>query len=86
MKTHTDIDVVRSWSFEKQMGWVYALNELEGKDKEVVTNMSTKFADTSAAFPKPEVKSPPSTLKRSAMSGGKVFTKAADGTVKSQLI
>lgn len=85
LKTHTDIDIVRSWSFEKQLGWAYALNEIYGKDKEVMDNISSKMKSAKVA-PR---SLPTSTSVKSAtpaISGGKRFVKIGKGKLKAEHI
>lgn len=66
LKTHTDIDIVKEWSLEKQLGWIYALSELYNKDEQAPASTTSVTPQKPAA--------PRSTPIRSDLPGG-VFTR-----------
>ncbi len=85
LKTHTDIDIVRSWSFEKQLEWAYALNEIYGKDKEVMDNMSSKMKSAKVA-PRSLPTAAPVKPSPAPVTSGKRFVKTGKGKLKTELI
>lgn len=82
---------MRSWAFDKQLGWAYALNEIFGKDKEVLEKTATQVKSASNAPVRKEVTKTINSQSAPLKSGiqkstGKRFVKSSNGQLKTEII